>query len=57
VSEYDASADDSGTIQEKVDGAERRLQHVVSFLGCERETQHRGRQTGLIDEFPLSEER
>jgi hypothetical protein len=28
-----ANADDSGTIQEKVDGAERRLHHVLNFLG------------------------
>jgi hypothetical protein len=26
-------ADDSGTIQEKVDGAERRLHHLMSFRG------------------------
>jgi hypothetical protein len=28
-----AAADDSGTIQEKVDGAKRRLHHMMSFLG------------------------
>jgi hypothetical protein len=28
-----ANADEAGTIQEKVDGAKRRLHRVVSFLG------------------------
>jgi hypothetical protein len=30
---FDTNAEDSGTIQEKVDGAERRLHHLMRFRG------------------------